>query len=116
MSIQLAYAEVEIEHKLVSGLLDSGSFVNVISKSILTDLCGLFPRLTPTTLSCASVACQNLDVLGTVKLKIRIGNFTWYVDFVVVSEMAVSLILGAPFFSKTGLCLDFRTRVFFLSI
>ena len=113
LSSQLAYAGVEIKENVVSALLDSGSFVNVISREMLQSLYGFLPLLTPTNLTCASVACQNLDVLGTVKLKIRISSFTWYVNFVVVSEVAVPIILGAPFFQKTGLCLDFRSRVFY---
>ena len=104
---------MEIKDHVVSALLDSGSFVNVISREMLQTLYGSLPRLTSTNLTCASVASQYLDVLGTCKLKIRISSFTWYANFVVVSEVAVPVILGAPFFQKTGLCLDFRSRIFY---
>ena len=46
------------------------------------------------------MVAQNLDVLGTIKLKIRISNFTWYIEFVVVSFMSMPLILGTPFFER----------------
>ena len=113
LSTQLAYAEVEINNKAVSALLDSGAYVNVIAWSSLRELCGFDPQLKPTSLPCASVASQSLDVMGTIKLKIRISDFTWYVDFVVVSSMSLPLILGALFFLNTGLCLDFRSRHFY---
>ena len=47
----LAYAAVEIDCKLVSALLDSGSFVNVISKELLERLWGSLPRPSPTDVS-----------------------------------------------------------------
>ena len=111
----LAYAAVEVDCKLVSALLDSGSFVNVISKELLERLCGCLPRLSPTHVSVSSVAAQPLEVLGSFKKKIHIGTFSWYVNFVVVTRVAVPLILGALFFQKTGLSLDFRARSFHFS-
>ena len=38
VSTQLAYAELEINHKFVSALLDSGAYVNFISRSVLEQL------------------------------------------------------------------------------
>ena len=75
LSTQLVYAEVKINQKLVTALLDSGAYVNVISLSVLKELCGCDPGLKPTSLRCASVAARKLDVLGTIKLKTRISNF-----------------------------------------
>ena len=59
--------------KLVSALLDSGSFVNVISKELLEHLCGSLPWLSPTEVSISSVATQPLQVLGSVQKKIHIN-------------------------------------------
>ena len=112
---ELAYAAVEIDCKLVSALLDSGSFVNVISKELLERLCGSLPWFSPTHVSVSSVAAQPLKVLGSLKKKIHVGNFSWYVNFVVVTRVAVPLILGPPFFQKTGLSLDFRAQSFSFS-
>ena len=105
MSTQLAYAELEINNKFVSALLDRGAYVNLISRSVLEQLCGPDPLLKPTSLRCASAAAQNLDVSGTIILKLRISNFIWYVEFVVVSSMSLPLILGDSFFLNPGLCM-----------
>jgi hypothetical protein len=47
-----------------------------------------------------------MEVLGEVRLCVKIHGFSWKFPFVVVKRLVVPLLLGTDFFMKTGLVLD----------
>jgi hypothetical protein len=47
-----------------------------------------------------------MEVLGEVRLGVKIHGFSWKFPFVVAKRLVVPLLLGTDFFMKTGLVLD----------
>ena len=66
----------------VSALLDSGSSVSLISRSVFEKL----PKnhklvVRPVSYSCLAANSQKIKIEGVFRYKIRICNFTWKLDF-----------------------------------
>lgn len=92
----------------VSALIDSGSAGNLISfkafetlKKSCRDI-----KLSSDDSIIRSADSSNLDCLGSTSLKIKVGNFAWYVRFLIVNKLAMPMILGVTFISRTGLVLN----------
>ncbi len=64
-----------------SGYIDSGSDVTIISAKVLMGFQRSLPKLCPTTAVITSASCENLDVLGTVNLHVKIGSATYFITF-----------------------------------
>ena len=89
-------------------LLDSGS-----ARSLITfhqfqqlNLGGPELKLLPTELSCVTASGQNLEIVGEVKVTVKIHGFSWYWTFLVSKRLQGPPILGVDFISRTNLVLD----------
>jgi len=90
-------------------LLDSGSVRSLISfkhfKSVASD--SVETKLSQTDLSCVTASGQSLEIMGEVKLNLKIHGFTWKRTFLVSKKLRGPPILGADFMCTTNLVLDF---------
>ena len=60
---------------------------------------------------CAAVGANGLplDIIGRVKLPVRLGEFRWDQEFTVVKNITVACLLGADFLIKHGVIVDCKS-------
>src|SRR5436190_12446657 len=74
---------------LCKALVDTGSSVNILGKNTLNELIKLriVQKLYATKIQCMSSASNNvLELIGRCEVKIKLGSFTWKVQFVVAKN------------------------------
>ena len=114
---EMPYVSIKLGSLFYTGLLDSGSCASLISADVYSKLkltCKIL-TLEPVEFSCESVSGQPLNILGMVKIPVRIDNFTWRYRFLVATKLSSSVIIGSDFIRKTGLLLDLRHKQFYFS-
>ena len=67
-------------------------------------------QLEPPPLICLSANSQKINIQGVFKYKMRICNFTWKVQFLLVDNLLFPIILGVDFLSNSSLVLDTFVR------
>jgi hypothetical protein len=84
-------------------LLDSGSVCSLISVQHLRDLSRGGPdlRLLSNQVTCVTASGQSLQIVGEVKLSLKIQGFSWPWTFLVSKRLQGPPILGADFIAKT---------------
>ena len=108
-------AKVSVFQHDITALLDSGSSLNLLSVQAYEKMSVTvkLPPLVPSDVSCTSANSSPIPILGVVKLKIHICQFSWYIQFYVVKDLVVPMVLGYPFFQKSGIVLDFAERLYY---
>lgn len=96
----------------VCTLIDSGSFVSIVSEDFRNTHPALKKRpMTPSSLPARSVNGQRLDILGKLTIGIRLGKQVWQQDFEVLRGAYQPVILGFDFLRKHHALLDIKNKV-----
>jgi hypothetical protein len=100
--------EVEVGKLCLPVLLHSGSERSLISFGHYRQLMLVDPnlQLLTTDLTCVKVSGQNLDIVGKVKVALRIYGFSWSWVFLVSRRLRVQPIVGVDFISTTKTVLE----------
>ena len=105
-------APPEIEAQLgcsnIPVLLDTGSERSLISCKHLEQITslGVKPRLSRVQLNCVTASGQSLEIIGEIKLCLKIQGFSWRWKFLVSRKLQGSSILGRDFIAKTKMVID----------
>jgi len=96
---------------LVSILCDSGATKNFISIQTLHQLGKYTPKITPVpdAQGHGAVFGSELDIIGGVKLLVKIGHTTHLIEFRVVRNLLLSCILGYKWLHRNGYETDFSS-------
>lgn len=96
-------------------LLDTGSSVSLVDERWVFTHSGhcKLPELSNKIEYCQLANSEQMQILGTIKIKIRIGEFTWKFTVKVARNLSVPAILGADFIEKTGLVPQWSQRKFY---
>lgn len=108
----LPFLCAEVNHEPVCLLLDSGSSLSLLSESwymVFRRICK-FPEVRKVKVTCVAANGENLPVLGSVKLSVKVQGLSWPITFVVVKGLKVSAILGCDFLEKTKAMLNYASR------
>ena len=100
--------KVVVGSVILSALLDTGSVRSFISADYFYRIQqgDHKLRLQPTDVSFRGVSEEALQVLGWVKMPLKISMFSWKFPLLVCNNMVSPLILGADFMVKTKMVLD----------
>ena len=97
---------------LDDALVDSGASVNVISMEMVKSL--EIEHMEPDTSSLTFGDSSSTTPIGLIKdLPLKIGSCTIPIDLTVLkmaTEKRVPLILGTPFLTTVGACIDFANK------
>ena len=104
--------EAQISNLCLNVLIDSGSRRSVISFGHFQDMRRGDPKLQllETKLTCVTASGESLDIVGEVKVKIKIHGFSWNWKFLVSKRLWSQPILGVDFISKTKMILDLGSQ------
>lgn len=109
----LPCVNVKINNVLtVNSLIDSGASKNFISSDLFNQLQGL-KLIKKTEKWDGTIIAANddkMEVLGEVKIRIKIDNYSWNEKFLVIKQNYYQMILGTPFLYKKGFSLDFANK------
>lgn len=99
----------------VGGLLDSGSSISLLDYDwyVKNRTCAGLPPLQLSKDVCRSVASERLEVVGTIRCKLRIGVFTWPWQFLIIRRLSVPMLLGYDFLVRTGCVVDYARKEFY---
>ena len=91
-------------------LLDTGSAVTLVHKGVLNRVAR--GRLAPEKANERVVSAngQPLEVLGTCRLRIRLGGIHAVHSVLVASDITQECLVGVDFLSKHGCVIDFETK------
>lgn len=96
----------------VCTLIDSGSFVSIVSEDFRNSHPALKKRpMTPSSMPARSVNGQRLDILGKLTIGIRLGHRVWQQEFEVLRGAYQPVILGFDFLLKHHALLDIKNKV-----
>lgn len=110
----LPYVCCRLGGEPVCALLDSGSSLSLLNIQWFLEyrhIAKLFPEVKPIQ-RCRLASGQLLPLQGYVKGSLSVGNFSWPVEFGLVKDLPVSVLLGCDFINKTGLVLDLSGYTF----
>ena len=98
--------EIAINDACVIALLDSGSAASLVSENwyLSMKLICKFSNLSNVDVKLVSANGAQLDVLGSVKFKVRIHKFCWKFSFWVIKNLSCPIILGAIFLLILAYC------------
>ena len=105
---RLLYYPLQIRHKRVKALLDSGASVNCIDAELVRQVGGILSRKLPGTLLYPDR--RRAIVKGTTELEIRGPGYREKVIFWVVQGLGVSILLGAPWLRTWNPKINWQTR------
>lgn len=94
------YIEVDLFGRRITGLLDSGASMSVISAKVLSG--GGQTKLLPTQITLKTANQGRLDVLGRIRAPFRYRNQIYVIDTIVVTDLSHDLILGFDFWKQAG--------------
>lgn len=89
-------------------LLDSGSVFSLISAEFALKNEIKFETY---QLFCQSVDQTLVSVIGKARLRIKLHKFSWDFQFLIVQNLAVEVILGVDFLTKSRISLDLGQKV-----
>lgn len=89
------FLKIQVRDKPHKGLLDSGASISAIPKSILHKLFGTI-KIEPCDLRLCSFDGSKLQICGSIELKIKYGNKTKRIKFIVTKEGS-NILLGIDF-------------------
>ena len=95
-----------VKNKLVEIMIDSGSSISLVRRSVTTDHA---LNTAPQGLLLVSAAGEPISVLEQITLPIQLGDIKVDDLFVVVQSLITPVILDIDFMHKHGLVLDFTT-------
>jgi len=100
--------EAQIGNLCLKVLIDSGCMRSVISFGHFQDMRRGDPKLQllETNVTCVTASGESLDIVGEVKVTIKIHGFSWKWKFLVSKKLRSQTILGVDFISKTKMILD----------
>jgi hypothetical protein len=89
-------------------LLDTGSTRSLISLRQFQQLSLGAPKLKlcPTEVGCISGSGQSLEIVGEVKVTLKIQSFSWRWTFLISKRLGRPPILGVDIISRTNMVLD----------
>ncbi|KAG7525958.1 hypothetical protein JOB18_034312 [Solea senegalensis] len=101
-----------VEGTEVCALIDSGSFVSIVSEDFRNSYPALKKRpMTASSVPARSVNGQCLDILGKLTSGIRLGKQVWQQEFGVLRGAYQPVILGWDFLEKHHALLDVKNKV-----
>ena len=96
----------------VCALVDSGSFVSIVSEDFRNSHPALKKRpMTASSATARSVNGQCLDILGKLTIGLRLGKQVWQQEFEVLRGAYQPVILGWDFLEKHHALLDLRNKM-----
>jgi len=105
------YLNCRIGRTSVKGLLDSGSFYNIVCQELCDSLrIPISPQQPFESDQLFSANGSQLNVLGTAEIDIRVSGLLLPINVFVVSKLTDQLILGTSFMQKYNVIMDFQTN------
>lgn len=94
-------------------LLDCGSSVNLLNKDMLNLLIKhkLVKKIGTNNLTCFSATNNEIEILGSCVIKIKIDRFAWNVKFLIAKELEWKILLGTPFIRESNMVLDLSKNI-----
>jgi len=104
--------EAQIGNLRLNVLLDSGSMRSLISMEHFQNMRRGDPKLQllKTKLTCVTASGQSLEIVGEVKVPLKIHGFSWNWKFLVSRRLQSQPILGVDFISKTKMILELGSQ------
>ena len=92
----------------LTALLDSGSIRSLISLELFQQMRRADPNISlmGTDCTCVTASGQGLEIVGQVKVPLKIQGFLWSWGFLVSKILRSQPILGADFIAKTKIVLE----------
>ena len=89
-------------------LVDTGSSVNILGKNTLNELIKLriVKKVYATKIQCMSASNNALELIGQCEVKIKLGSFTWKVQFVIAKNFPWEMLLGVTFIKKSQMLIN----------
>jgi hypothetical protein len=99
--------QISVGYLALTTILDSGSGRSLITAEHFRKLQEADPRLrfSSTDVKCFSASGQSLDILGEVRLRVKIYVYTWNWFFLISKNLCGPPILGADFIAATNMIL-----------
>ena len=110
-TLQKNYINVKLNDFPIKALVDSGADLCCINKSLLTKL-GLTNYEQTKTTQVRGVSGKIIQVLGTIKLNISIGESQFIQNFHIFDNIHHSLIIGHDFLHQNKCKLDYEKQEF----
>ena len=107
--------QVALGKQRFRALIDTGASVSIVSEKSLTNKFHA-QKILPASISLKTVSGQQLEVLGKIFLRIKVGNSLVSHWFHVVRGISNSFILGFDFISANNVQLNFTTQGNFMRI
>lgn len=103
------YLEVEIFGKKILGLLDSGASATILGGPGWELFKSSNLSFSGNITSCVMANGQSSEVLGSIRLPIRVRDQVIVFDVLVIPEVTHAIVLGADFWKRMGIVPDLRT-------
>lgn len=98
-------------------LIDTGSSINLINEKFYNVLVQnkIITKLYKPEMICKTATNSKIDLLGVGNVKVKLGRFSWYVDFVVAKNVTWDVILGTQFVNQSKMIINLHENVIFFN-
>lgn len=105
---KVAYTQAKVNDHNIEVLLDSGASCSVIRKEYVNpkDMTPLY------NIKLVNADGREITPLGTIIMKVNLGNLVTDQSFTVVENLSAPAILGCDFLTKVGMIIDFQRGMF----
>jgi hypothetical protein len=99
-----------------NSLVDSGSSRSLVSRNVIERLqSSQFLNIQENQVCCITANSSKLDISHSVKLKIKIENFSWKFNFLISDVLSIPVILGADFIKHSQLIVNIFDNLFWFN-
>ena len=107
-----AFVTGQINDHNVQMLVDTGAFCNCLSYTFYRKCLSRTTSLSAKAedLEFTSTNRSTLDVLGSVRVPVKMGRRSTLTQFYVIEKLSQDVILGVPFLQSTGAVVDFNHK------